>query len=180
MCRKIRKYPQVTIRQKERKKIHHERCQQNTDLRCDTLTMSTWYPLQKWLQILLQLYSALIGKYGNATARNVFTAKEVNDRKNAGRRTPHQNSVRHLVIVYVQQSPHTFLRYIPRQRIRTNYLGCRNCNTNPNNVRIRTWHKMFSTVVPRQRQPSGIHLHWWHRYMEGYLIRTKITIEEVY
>ena len=111
------------------------------------------------------MYSALSGKYVNATTGNACKSNEINSRNVAGPVTPHQNSLRHLGIIHAQLPPHTFPSYLTRQRSRSNYFGLYKCTINWNDVWIRTRHKIWSTSVPRQRQHGGIHVHWWHRHL---------------
>ena len=134
-----------------------------TALRRDTLTTKTWYPLEKWRQILLWLYSALSDESLNATTWQACTSNEVHDRNVAGPGTPHYNSIRHLGIIHSQRLPHNFPKYLTRQLIRSNYLGrCKRTN-NLNDESSRAWHKIWSTAVLRQRKPSGIRVCWRHR-----------------
>ena len=135
-----------------------------TDLRCDTLITATYYPIYKWRQILIWLYIAISGDYGNATTGHSCTANEVHARNVSGPGTPHQNSINQLGIIHAQLFPHTFNMYLPRKRSRSNYLGCCDCTTNWNYTRIRVWHKFLSTAVPRQIHPSGIHIRWRHQH----------------
>ena len=58
------------------------------------------------------MYSALSGKYVNATTGNACKSNEINSRNVAGPVTPHQNSLRHLGIIHAQLPPHTFPSYL--------------------------------------------------------------------
>ena len=154
--------------------------QQTTDLRHDTLTKATCYPLQQWHQILLRLYTALSSRYGNITAGHAYIENEVYARNVVGPVTPHHKIGWHLRIFYAQRFPHNFTRYLPRQQIRPNYLGYCKCTNNWNCAKSRAWHKILSTAVSKQIQPSGIHISWRHQHFRRILSRSEITIEYVY
>ena len=140
------------------------RHQQTTFLGHDTLTTVTCYPLYQWSQIMLRSYSALSGDYDNSTTGHYCTANEVHARKSAVPGTPYQNIVWNLGIIYAQQFPHTFPRYMPRQKIRPNYLGRCKCATNWNDAIRSSFHKVWSTDVTRLRQPRGVCVHLQHQH----------------
>ena len=112
---------------------------------------------------------ALSGKYGNTTTVNACTSNDMHVSNITGPGTLHQNILRHLGIIHVQIFSHSFTRYLPIQKSKSNYLGRCKCTTNLNGASRRTWHNILSTSVSRQRH-----------IVEVDLINTEINIEDVY